>query len=265
MDHLLHDLAPITDEGWEAIQTEAKTRLTTYLAARKLVDFSGPKGWGHSATNLGRVVTIDGPHDGITADQRRVLPLVELRSPFVVSRAELADADRGAEDLDFDDLDRAARLIAIAENRAVFAGYPAAGIPGITEAASHQPVSLGEEFSAYPVRVAQAVNRLLEAGIGGPYGLAIAPVGYTGIIETTELGDLLIDHLRQILGGPVVRAPGLEGGVVISLRGGDFALDCGEDLSIGYLDHTASEVRLYFEESFSFRVLEPDAAVALHP
>jgi uncharacterized linocin/CFP29 family protein len=43
-----------------------------------------------------------------------------------------------------------------------------------------------------------------------------------------------------------------------------FSLDCGQDLSIGYIGHDADRVRLYFEESFSFRVLEPDAAVALN-
>jgi hypothetical protein len=32
---------------------------------------------------------------------------------------------------------------------------------------------------------------------------------------------------------------------------------------IGYVSHTAEEVTLYLEESLSFRVLEPDAAVAL--
>jgi uncharacterized linocin/CFP29 family protein len=51
--------------------------------------------------------------------------------------------------------------------------------------------------------------------------------------------------------------------VVLSLRGGDFQFDSGQDLSIGYLDHDADVVRLYIEESFTFRVLEPDAAVAL--
>jgi uncharacterized linocin/CFP29 family protein len=50
---------------------------------------------------------------------------------------------------------------------------------------------------------------------------------------------------------------------VVSLRGGDFVFDCGQDLSIGYLSHSADKVRLYFEESFSFRVVEPYAAVAL--
>jgi uncharacterized linocin/CFP29 family protein len=105
----------------------------------------------------------------------------------------------------------------------------------------------------------------MEAGIGGPYGLAIGPEGYTGIIETTEQGDLLLDHLRQILGGPVVWAPGVDGAIVVSLRGGDFVLEVGQDLSVGYLDHTAETVRLYFEESFTFRVLESDASVCLTP
>ena len=74
---------------------------------------------------------------------------------------------------------------------------------------------------------------------------------------------MLLDHLRQILGGPLVWAPGVQGGIVLSLRGGDFVIDSGQDLSIGYLAHDAQTVRLYVEESFSFRVLEPDAAVAL--
>jgi uncharacterized linocin/CFP29 family protein len=51
--------------------------------------------------------------------------------------------------------------------------------------------------------------------------------------------------------------------VVVSLRGGDFLFDCGEDISIGY-DHTdAQRVNLYLSESFSFRVVTPEAAVAL--
>jgi uncharacterized linocin/CFP29 family protein len=87
---------------------------------------------------------------------------------------------------------------------------------------------------------------------------------YTSIVETAEHGGfLLLDHLRQILGGPLVWAPGVNGGVVVSLRGGDFVLDCGQDLSIGYRDHDAEVVRLYLEASFSFRVLEPDAAIGL--
>ncbi|HEX2262634.1 MAG TPA: hypothetical protein VHH52_02575 [Pseudonocardiaceae bacterium] len=37
----------------------------------------------------------------------------------------------------------------------------------------------------------------------------------------------------------------------------------GQDFSIGYSRHDAEVVTLYLEESFSFRVSGPDAAVVL--
>ena len=58
-------------------------------------------------------------------------------------------------------------------------------------------------------------------------------------------------------------AYGLSGAVLLSLRGGDYLFQSGQDLSIGYDHHDADAVRLYLEESFSFRVATPEAAVAL--
>jgi uncharacterized linocin/CFP29 family protein len=264
MDHLHRDLAPISAAGWEVIDGEATSRLPTYLAARKLVDFTGPHGWSHSATNLGRISEITGPSAGVAAAQRRVLPLMELRTEFKVARVQLDDVERGATDPDLPELDEAVRQIALGENVTVFHGHGAAGLRGITESTSHEPISLDPDVGRSPDGVARAVNALRQAGIDGPYGLAICPDIYTEIVESSEYGGhLLFDHLREILGGPLVWAPGVEGGVVLSLRGGDFQFDCGQDLSIGYLDHDADVVRLYIEESFSFRMVEPDAAVGL--
>ena len=45
MNHLLRELAPITDEAWEQIDAEARRSLKHYLAARRLMDFEGPLGW----------------------------------------------------------------------------------------------------------------------------------------------------------------------------------------------------------------------------
>lgn len=266
MNHLLRSHAPITEAGWEQLDEEGRQRLVPALAARKLVDFAGPRGWHHSATNVGRAATIGGPGEGLQARQRKVLPLVELRAEFTVARDELLDADRGAVDIDLDELDQAARRIARAENVAVFHGWAEAGITGITEASPHPPLSLGSGFANYPGHVARAVETLLEAGVSGPYGLALGPDGYTGVVETTEHGGLIVfDHLRQILDGPIVWAPGVEGAVVVSLRGGDYLFESGQDLSIGYSYHDADRVHLYLEESFSFRVASADAAVALNP
>jgi len=61
----------------------------------------------------------------------------------------------------------------------------------------------------------------------------------------------------------VVWAPAVDGAVVLSLRGGDFALSCGGDWSIGYESHTTEAVSLYLEESIAVRVLSPEASVAL--
>lgn len=265
MNHLLRSIAPIAEPGWELLDKEARERLTVALAGRKLVDFSGPLGWAHSATNLGRTEAVAAaPHEGVSAVRRRVLPLVELRSEFSLSRQELRDAERGAEDVELAALDESAHRIACAENLAVFHGFEGAGIVGITEASSQPPIPLSDDFDAYPAHVAKAVELLRRQGIGGPYGLALGPDGYTGVIETTEHGGyLVLDHLGKILDGPIVWAPGVHGAVVLSLRGGDFLFESGQDLSIGYDRHDADTVQLYLEESFSFRVATPEAAVAL--
>jgi uncharacterized linocin/CFP29 family protein len=266
MTHLLRSNAPISDAGWKLLDDEARQRLTPALAARKLVDFSGPHGWEYSATDLGRTAPLaSAPSDGVIGLHRRVLPLVEVRADFELSRAELRDADRGADDCDLEQLDKAAHQIAVAENVAVFHGWHGA-IIGIGEASPHKRVKLGDDADGYPGRVAGAVERLLCEGITGPYGLALGREQYRRVVETTEHGGYpLLDHLRNILEGPIVWAPGVDGAVLVSLRGGDFSFECGQDLSIGYDSHDQEVVRLYLEESFSFHVATPEAAVALAP
>ncbi len=263
-NHLLRPHAPISDGNWQLLDDEARERLTPALAARKLVDFSGPHGWDYSATNLGRVEAIaTAPCDGVTALRRRALPLVEVRAEFTISRSELRDDDRGAADADLEPLDRAARQIAIAENKAVFHGWSEASIQGIAELAPHQ-LTLGDAPDKYPRPVAAAVEELLNSGISGPYALALGSDQYRRVVQTAENGGYpLLEHLRKIIEGPLVWAPGVDGAVVISQRGDDFRFESGQDLSIGYLDHDADGVRLYLEQSFSFHVATPEAAVAL--
>jgi uncharacterized linocin/CFP29 family protein len=265
VNHLLRELAPLSDDGWKLVDDEARARLLPGLAARRLVDFSGPHGFAHSATNLGRVGRTNvSPLDAVEAHLREVLPLVELRVPFTIARSELLAGDRGAADVDLGDLDAAAQRLVEAENTAVFHGWPNAGIQGIAEASPHAPISRGDDFDAYPARVASAVELLLRGGIGGPYGIALGAREWTHVVETTEHGGYpLFAHLREILQGPLVWAPGVEGAVVLSLRGGDYLYECGQDVSVGYASHDAHDVELYLEETFSFRVATPEAAVAI--
>lgn len=264
MNHLLRSHAPISDASWRLIDQEAKQRLAPALAGRRLVDFSGPHGWDYSASNLGRVHPLASPAgEGVSGLQRRVLAVVESRADFELARAELADADRGAADADLDALDRACHRIAVAENIAVFHGWDEA-ILGITKAAPHPPVPLGESPQHYPRAIAAGVELLLGGGIGSPYALALGAEEHRLVVETAEHGGFpLLQHLQSIVEGPIVWAPGVRGAVLLSQRGGDFLFECGQDISIGYQSHDAETVRLYLQESFSFQVATPEAAVTL--
>jgi uncharacterized linocin/CFP29 family protein len=265
MDNLFRELAPISSAAWEEIEEEAKRTLKLTLAARKLVDFTGPLGWATSAVELGRTESLrSGPRGGVEARLREVQPLVELRVPFELSRRELDSVDRGGKAPDLGAVTDAARTIAMAEDQAVFHGFPSGRIEGVAAAAG-KPMRLTADFEKYPRVVAEALSQLRNAGVAGPYGIALGPRCYTGLTETTTSGGYRVfDHVRRLLdGGPVVWAPAVDGAVVLSQRGGDFELVVGQDLSIGYLSHSEDSIRLYLEESFTFRVLAPEAAVAL--
>jgi uncharacterized linocin/CFP29 family protein len=264
MNHLLRELAPISTAGWQEIEKEATRTLKTTLAARRLVDFVGPQGWTASAIGTGRSEGISSPTDDkVRARLRKVLPLVELRVPFELSLADLDDVERGAKDPDTDPVIAAARAIAMAEDRAVFHGFAAAGIRGICEAQAKAGVPIGDDYERFPEVVTTALNRLRDEGVDGPYAIALGEECYKGLTETTHGGYPVLDHVRHLVDGPLVWAPGLDGSVVLSMRGDDFQLTVGEDFSIGYLGHDNDKVRLYIEESFTFWNLSPQAAIPL--
>lgn len=267
MNDLLRELAPISSEAWSEIEEEAKRTLTVTSAARKVVDFTGPLGWGACAIDLGRTEDLAKRlRPGIQARLRLSQPLVELRVPFELSRRELEAVARGAKDADLQPVVDAARAIAMAEDHAVFHGCPDARIEGICAAAGKSAVRLPADFEAFPRTVAASVNKLRNAGVAGPYALILSPECYTGLTETTtSAGYPIFQHVRRLVDGPMVWAPGVEGAAMLSTRGGDFELTVGQDFSIGYLEHTEATVALYLQESFTFRVLAPEAAVALTP
>jgi uncharacterized linocin/CFP29 family protein len=195
---------------------------------------------------------------------RKVMPLIELRSSFTLERSELAAAERGAANIDLDPVIAAGRAAALAEDQVVFHGYDKGVIPGIVDTSPHAPVAISNDYHHYPEHVAKAVAALRAADVGGPYAIALGARCYTGVTETTEHGGYpVFEHIRQILGGPVVWAPAVDGAVVLSQRGGDFELTVGQDFSIGYRSSDATTVDLYLEESLTFRINTPDAAVHL--
>jgi len=75
----------------------------------------------------------------------------------------------------------------------------------------------------------------------------------------------VLEHIKKLVKDEIIWTPAVTGAFVLTTRGGDFDLHIGQDVSIGYLSHTDSIVRLYLQETLTFLLLTSEAAVALAP
>ena len=263
MNNLYRELAPVSAAAWAGIEDEAKRTFARHAAARKAVDVTGPDGLALAGVGTGHVTAVDPPANGVTALLRDWRPVVELRVPFTLSRAEIDSVERGALDPDWQPVKDAAKKIAFAEDRAVFDGYAAAQITGVRQASSNPAVALPGEVRDYPDVVSRAVSQLRLAGVAGPYSLLLSADAWTAVSETSDHGYPIREHLARVLDGDIIWAPAIDGALLLTGRGGDFELRLGQDLSIGYLSHDADTVRLYFTESFTFAVYTTEASVPI--
>src|ERR1700744_1069497 len=165
MNNLHRELAPISEAAWADIEEEAARTLKRHLAARRAGDVEGPKGVDFPAVGTGHLNPIAAPADGVQATQRETKPLVELRVPFELSRQAIDDVERGSEDSDWQPAKDAAKTIAFAEDRAIFAGYQAADIQGVRESTSNPIRSLPADVRDYPDAIAQALTQLRLVGV----------------------------------------------------------------------------------------------------
>lgn len=265
LDLLKRKLAPVLPAAFEAIDAEASRVLKLNLAGRRIVDFRGPHGWELAALNTGRLTMVpDEPEREVHVGIRQAQPLIEVRAPIRLPIMELDSIARGAPDPDLRAVVTAAERVAHVEDSAIFNGLAAAGIVGILPASPHHPHRLPPEVTHLPRAILAARETLRQAGVDGPYALVLDAAYTAQVLAAAEDGYPLSKRLtEEVLDGPLVRAPAIDGGVLLSVRGGDYELTVGQDLSIGYAAHDRHIVELYLTESFTFRVLEPMAAVRL--
>lgn len=261
MDILKRTLAPITEPAWKEIDDRARERLKGNLSARRAVGFSGPHGFGLGAVNLGRLEVREESSDGVPWGARRVQPLVEVRIPVNLDLMELDSISRGLRNPDLSAVEKAAFRAARFEERAIYHGFAAGGIQGMTKATPHDPVELGTRTEGYQEALEGGVVTIEKSGIGGPFMLALGTEPYQLVMAGDRAGYPLRRRLEEILEGDILWSPALEGGVLFSAREGNHLLTVGQDFSIGYALHDRDTVELYLTESFTFQVLEPAAAV----
>ena len=199
------------------------------------------------------------------AHLRESKPLVRLRVPFTLSRYEIDNVERGANDSDWDPVKEAAKKLAFVEDRAIFEGYAAASIEGIRSASSNKSLTLPADPREIPDIITQAISELRLAGVDGPYSVLLSADIYTRVSETTEHGYTILEHIDRLVPGDIIWAPAIDGAFVLTTRGGDFDLQLGTDVSIGYTSHDADTVQLYLQETLTFLCYTAEASVPLSP
>lgn len=245
------------------IEEEAARTFKRWIAGRRVIDVIGPKGIELSSVATGHTTSIDAPIEGVQAKQREVAPLVELRVPFTVRRDDIDNVARGSKDSDWQAVKDAAVAIAKAEDSIIFNGYGDAGIEGIIPTSSNEALTINDDIERLPQAVSNALAQLQLEGIDGPYALLLPADMWEDVHEETDDGYPVIKHIERIVNDSVIWAPAIDCAVLLSLRGGDYELHLGRDLSIGYLSHDAETVTLYLEETLTALQYTEEASVTI--
>jgi len=267
MDILKRELAPIPMEAWAEIDAQATRSLTATLSGRKVVDVTGPMGPDFAGVPEGRLeYPKKKPKGGVEYGIHRVHHLVETRVSFDLEIAELDNVVRGAKDVDLSSLENAARDIALFEEKVVYHGLPEANIRGLKMCAADTCLTMGSKPEQLLEGIAEGITICTERSIEGPYAFVAGPKIWSKMSAHLQ-GYPVKMQAENLLGGSVLLSPYLSGtfaneAYMISLRGGDFEIVLGQDLSIGYDKHTNKSVTLYFTESLTFRILEPAAVIS---
>jgi uncharacterized linocin/CFP29 family protein len=263
---LKREFAPISDLAWKELDQQATDTILRNLCGRKVVDFDGPHGWDFAAVNLGRLkMSTKKAPGGVPWGIRQVQPLVEVWAPFQLSQLEVDNLTRGSSDADIGALQETVAKAAQLEDTAIFQGFADGGIQGIVKSSAHKAVTLPKDVEQYPKAVAEAVKAMALVDIAGPYALVLGPEEFFALKQAAKHGYPPMRSIQDLTEGNVLMSRAVSGGVLLSTRGGDFQLTVGKDYSLGYASHDGDKVGFFVTESFTFRVIEPQAAVVLKP
>jgi uncharacterized linocin/CFP29 family protein len=264
MDWLRREGAPFSERVWKAIEDAVLRAARQELAARRVADFEGPRGWDHVAEPLGSQRPGSRGRTGAVCSVPDVMLLSEIRKDFSLPWSTIDGFERGGRILDTGPAESAAREVALAEDDLAFHGGPGGG--GFLGGEDGPRVSLGDWSNAGQVAadLIAAVSKLDEAGIAGPYAAVLDPTRFYAYLRAAAERRLSTetDRLDGLFSG-IYRSSVVRGGGVFSLRGGDLLLVVGGDVSLGYRFHDDRAVHLFCIETVGAHVLTPHAVCAL--
>lgn len=257
MDILKKDLAPLSEDAWEEIEERAADVIKTHLSTRKVFKVDGPKGLDYTVIPEGRLDIINSTENNdVKSGLYKVKPLVEARISFALDRWEMDNIARGAADIDLENLEEAAKKIALYEENAIYKGFADGQIQGLDNVVENEVIPFGDDASSIMKGIAQGILVLNEAYVEQPMTLVVGDEGWKKI-NMDVCGEPLMSRIKKITGGDVVYSPVVDGAYLVPYDHDDLELTIGQDFAIGYEHHDSKIIQLFITESFTFRVLDP--------
>ena len=272
-DYLQRAQAPLSTDEWAAVDSTVVRTAQSVLVGRRFINLVGPFGPGVEALpndiltgSGGGQVDLLGENEGeaLTIANRWFLPLPLLYKDFWVHWRDLESSRKLGVPLDVGKAAAAASATAQAEDRLVFDGEPALGLPGLRNVEGRQTLpmsdwgSMGKAFAD----VVEGVRVLTQAGFTGPYALAVSPrlyadlnriFGATGVLELEQVEKLA---RRGVFPTAVLPEPAA---LLIDSGAQNLDMAVGLDLSTAYVESNNLNHRFRVVESLVLRVRRPGA------
>jgi uncharacterized linocin/CFP29 family protein len=240
------------------------------LAGRRLLEISGPYGFGYRAVDAterpaGGEVKRGEATAVLSSAQLQPVPM--LSAGFTVAMRDIAAAEEHGVRLELKSAVEAAIATAHLEDKLIFEGNTGLGIAGLMTVAGAAKVKLGNwgDVGKAADDLIAAVNALDAAGFPGPYTAALAPSLYNALFLRYPQSDMLqMEHAREIITGGMVKAATLKSGGVVMQAGKHVAtIMVGQDMTVAYVGPSGTSYEFVVVESLAPRVFIPEAVCVL--
>lgn len=272
-DFLQRDQAPLTSEQWTVIDEAVVRAAQSVLIGRRIMPLVGPfgagvevlpsdtvRGSGQGAVDL--LGEAEGPAIGI--EQRRFIPLPLLYSDFWMHWRDLEASIQLGTPLDIGKMAAAAVATAQAEDRLVFDGDQALGLPGLRTVEGRQRVPMRDWSQAGTAfaDVVDGVRMLTQQGFTGPYALIVSPALYAELNRVfNATGILEIEQIEKLARRGVYASALLpdDGALLVDSGAQNMDLAVGLDLSVAYVESSNLNHHFRVLESLVARIRRPGA------
>ncbi len=272
MRYLPREDAPISDRIWDMIDAAVMGAAKSQLAGRRLLEITGPYGFGYRSFDRGEKATgVEVSWSDATAalSAAEIQPIPMLSAGFTIPVRDVATAEEQGVRLEVRSAVNAALAIARLEDKLIFEGNQALGLPGLMNVRGASKVKLGNwgDVGKAVDDLIAAVNSLDSAGFPGPYAAALAPALYNALFLRYPQSDLLqLEQARQIITGGIVKAVSLKsGGVVLALGRYFSTIIMGQDMTAAFAGPSDAQYEFIVVESLAPRIIIPETICVLEP